>query len=100
MLKTKIQCALFAITFQKAEWKATASLNLLNTAQNIVITGGVMAGSLLCAWAVVRELNGLHLTVGDYVLFGTYIIQLYGPLNFLGTYYRFVDTMHTRSSFY
>lgn len=26
--------------------------------------------------------------VGDYVLFGTYIIQLYTPLNWFGTYYR------------
>ena len=76
------------IFVQKAEWKATASLNLLNTAQNVVITLGILAGSLLCAWAVVHEVNGLHLTVGDYVLFGTYIVQLYGPLNFLGTYYR------------
>ena len=76
------------IFVQKAEWKATASLNLLNTAQNVVITLGILAGSLLCAWAVVHEVSGLHLTVGDYVLFGTYIVQLYGPLNFLGTYYR------------
>lgn len=79
------------LNYQKAEWKATASLNLLNTAQNIVITAGVLAGSLLCAWAVVHSLNGLHLTVGDYVLFGTYIIQLYGPLNWLGTYYRMIQ---------
>ncbi|KAL4222048.1 ATP-binding cassette sub- B member 6 [Mactra antiquata] len=80
------------LKYQKAEWKATASLNLLNTAQNIVITAGILSGSLLCAWAVVHSLNGLHLTVGDYVLFGTYIIQLYGPLNFLGTYYRMIQT--------
>ncbi|KAH3715868.1 ATP-binding cassette sub-family B member 6-like [Dreissena polymorpha] len=79
------------INYQKAEWKSTASLNLLNSAQNIVITSGVLAGSLLCAWAVVHSLNGLHLTVGDYVLFGTYIIQLYGPLNWLGTYYRMIQ---------
>lgn len=26
--------------------------------------------------------------VGDFVLFGTYIIQLYVPLNWFGTYYR------------
>lgn len=28
------------------------------------------------------------LQVGDFVLFGTYIIQLYMPLNWFGTYYR------------
>lgn len=28
------------------------------------------------------------LQVGDFVLFGTYIIQLYTPLNWFGTYYR------------
>ena len=73
---------------QGAEWKATATMNLLNTAQNIVISLGILAGSLLCAMAVVHSLNGLRLTAGDYVLFGTYIVQLYGPLHWLGKYYR------------
>ncbi|XP_041366375.1 ATP-binding cassette sub-family B member 6, mitochondrial-like [Gigantopelta aegis] len=77
--------------FQQMEWKSTASLNLLNTAQNIVVTIGYMSGSLLCAYAVVYGLNNLHLTVGDYVLFGTYIAQLYAPLNWLGTYYRMIQ---------
>ncbi|KAI2660502.1 ATP-binding cassette sub-family B member 6 [Labeo rohita] len=31
-------------------------------------------------------------TVGDYVLFGTYIIQLYTPLNWFGTYYRMIQS--------
>lgn len=30
----------------------------------------------------------LSCKVGDFVLFGTYIIQLYTPLNWFGTYYR------------
>uniref|UniRef100_A0A665X097 ATP-binding cassette, sub-family B (MDR/TAP), member 6b n=1 Tax=Echeneis naucrates TaxID=173247 RepID=A0A665X097_ECHNA len=30
--------------------------------------------------------------VGDYVLFGTYIIQLYTPLNWFGTYYRLIQS--------
>ncbi len=32
--------------------------------------------------------DGKGLTVGDFVLFATYIMQLYAPLNWLGTYYR------------
>lgn len=31
------------------------------------------------------------LSVGDFVLFATYIIQLYAPLNFFGTYYRLIQ---------
>ena len=30
--------------------------------------------------------------VGDYVLFGTYIIQLYTPLGYFGTYYRMIQS--------
>ncbi|VDO58858.1 unnamed protein product [Schistosoma margrebowiei] len=43
-----------------------------------------MFGVLLCARDVV---NGV-LTVGHFVLFCTYIIQLYSPLSIFGTYYR------------
>lgn len=32
-----------------------------------------------------------HSQVGDFVLFGTYIIQLYTPLNWFGTYYRWEE---------
>ncbi|KAK7109557.1 ATP-binding cassette sub-family B member 6-like [Littorina saxatilis] len=77
--------------YQVAEWKSTASLNLLNTVQNIVTTIGYMSGALLCAWAVVHGVAGLKLTVGDYVLFGTYLSQLFVPLNWLGTYYRMIQ---------
>ena len=31
------------------------------------------------------------LTVGDYVLFASYIVQLYAPLNWFGTYYRMIQ---------
>lgn len=75
--------------FQEAEWITTATLNLLNTMQNSVITIGILAGSLLCAHMVV---TGDQLTVGDYVLFSTYIMQLYTPLNYFGTYYRMIQT--------
>ncbi|KAL8615692.1 hypothetical protein ACOMHN_007445 [Nucella lapillus] len=77
--------------YQKAEWKSTATLNMLNSAQNVVTTAGYMAGALLCCWAVVHGVAGLKLTVGDYVLFGTYLSQLFVPLNWLGTYYRMIQ---------
>lgn len=38
---------------------------------------------------VVNNQGGL--TVGDYVLFAAYIIQLYVPLNWFGTYYRAIQ---------
>lgn len=44
-------------------------------------------GSGLCAYRVTQGV----LTVGDFVLYCTYIVQLYAPLNFFGTYYRLIQ---------
>ncbi|XP_034741907.1 ATP-binding cassette sub-family B member 6, mitochondrial [Etheostoma cragini] len=74
--------------YQHCEWKSSASLALLNQSQNIIIGSGLLAGSLLCAYLV----YGGQFQVGDYVLFGTYIIQLYTPLNWFGTYYRLIQS--------
>lgn len=71
---------------QEAEWQAQATLSLLNFIQNFIITGGLLAGSMLCAHMVATHESGF--TVGDYVLFASYIMQLYNPLNWLGTYYK------------
>ena len=75
------------IEYQVADWKSSSSLNVLNTAQNVVITLGLMAGLLLTSQRVV---NG-ELTVGDFVAFITYLLQLYQPLNWFGTYYRVIQ---------
>ncbi|XP_051284191.1 ATP-binding cassette sub-family B member 6 [Dicentrarchus labrax] len=76
------------LKYQGAEWKAQASLAFLNQTQNIIIGSGLLAGSLLCAYFVTEG----KFQVGDFVLFGTYIIQLYTPLNWFGTYYRMIQT--------
>uniref|UniRef100_G1T8R2 ATP-binding cassette sub-family B member 6 n=1 Tax=Oryctolagus cuniculus TaxID=9986 RepID=G1T8R2_RABIT len=76
------------IKYQELEWKSSASLVLLNQTQNLVIGLGLLTGSLLCAYFVSEQ----KLQVGDFVLFGTYIIQLYMPLNWFGTYYRMIQT--------
>lgn len=41
-----------------------------------------------CSHVVLQTPVPCPFQVGDYVLFGTYIIQLYTPLNWFGTYYR------------
>nr|CAG4645401.1 EOG090X02PU [Lynceus sp. MCZ IZ 141354] len=76
------------LKYQAEEWKSTASLNVLNTVQNIIMTGGLLAGSLLCVHLVVDVKS---LTVGDFVLFGSVLSQLYTPLNWFGTYYRVIQ---------
>uniref|UniRef100_A0AAZ3SPY2 ATP-binding cassette, sub-family B (MDR/TAP), member 6b n=1 Tax=Oncorhynchus tshawytscha TaxID=74940 RepID=A0AAZ3SPY2_ONCTS len=76
------------LKYQQSEWKTNASLALLNQTQNLIIGSGLLAGSLLCAYMVTEG----QFQVGDYVLFGTYIIQLYTPLNWFGTYYRLIQS--------
>ncbi|VDO06242.1 unnamed protein product [Rodentolepis nana] len=76
------------IKYQRANWINQSSLSLLNVTQSIVITLGLLVGTLLCARDVVIG----ALTVGDFVLFCSYILQLYMPLNFFGTYYRLMQT--------
>ncbi len=75
------------LSYQTAEWKSLASLNILNSGQNIIISIGLLVGAALCAYRVKQG----DLTVGDFVLYCTYIIQLYSPLNFFGTYYRMIQ---------
>lgn len=58
--------------YQKEEFQSIFTLNMLNTAQNIVVCIGLIAGSLLCAYFVVHGEGINKLTVGDYVLFGEY----------------------------
>lgn len=76
------------VNYQKEEFNSIITLNILNTVQNVIVCAGLLAGSLLCAWMVATHKG---LTVGDYVLFASYIIQLYVPLNWFGTFYRAIQ---------
>ncbi|KAG5895499.1 hypothetical protein JTB14_034815 [Gonioctena quinquepunctata] len=76
------------LKYQEEEFKNSITLNFLNMSQNIIICGGLLVGSLLCVHLVVDK---HELKPGDYVLFATYIIQLYVPLNWFGTYYRAIQ---------
>lgn len=75
------------LLFNEADWMSQATLVLLNSAQNLLVTLGMMGGMLLCAHRVVEG----SLTVGDFSLFMSYVMQLYAPLNWLGTHYRVIQ---------
>ncbi|EDO42945.1 predicted protein, partial [Nematostella vectensis] len=73
--------------YQDSEWQVLGSLAVLNTVQNVIITSGLLAGAMYCGYLVQNGTLG----VGDFVLYVTYIVQLYVPLNFFGTYYRMIQ---------
>ncbi len=70
--------------FETASLKTTYSLAALNFGQSLIITLGTVIVMLMAAVGV---RNGA-LTVGDFVLVNSYMIQVSMPLNWLGTVYR------------
>jgi len=70
--------------YEQAAVKSGISLALLNVGQGLIIACGVTASMLLAAQGVVDG----QMTIGDFVLVNSYLIQLFLPLNFLGFVYR------------
>ncbi|KAJ1673988.1 ATP-binding cassette-type vacuolar membrane transporter Hmt1, partial [Spiromyces aspiralis] len=73
--------------YQYAEWKSNLTMNVLNIVQTFTIQAGLAIGALLCAR---RVLDG-RVSVGSFVMYLTYITQLYGPLSWFGSYYRVIQ---------
>ncbi|MGR3485946.1 MAG: ABCB family ABC transporter ATP-binding protein/permease [Paracoccaceae bacterium] len=67
-----------------AALKTSYSLAFLNFGQAFLITAGLVGVMVMAALGVQRG----DLTVGDFVVVNTYMIQITMPLNFLGTVYR------------
>ena len=70
--------------YEAAYNRSETTLNLLNAGQAGIIAVGLTCMMLLAARGVVSG----RMTVGDFVLVNTYLIQLYAPLNILGFAYR------------
>ncbi len=71
-------------SYEQAAVKSKTSLSLLNIGQAAVIGIGLIVVMLLAGQGVADG----RMTIGDFVLVNTYLIQLYLPLNFLGFVYR------------
>jgi ATP-binding cassette, subfamily B, heavy metal transporter len=70
--------------YERAAVRSETTLALLNVGQGAIIAAGLIGVMILAADGVAAG----HMTVGDFVLVNTYLLQLYQPLNFLGMVYR------------
>ena len=70
--------------YERAAVHSTVSLSGLNIGQGAIIAIGLVIVMYMAGRGVVDK----TMTVGDFVLVNTYLIQLYLPLNFLGFTYR------------
>ncbi|KAA1065974.1 hypothetical protein PGT21_017145 [Puccinia graminis f. sp. tritici] len=75
------------IDYQRSEFMVMSSLYTLNLAQNAIISVALLIG----CFAVAFQVSTGRKTVGDFVLFVSYVAQLVGPLNQLGTLYRVIQ---------
>src|SRR5215471_13037865 len=67
------------------------ALTAFNIGQAIILAVGQIIIMLMAASAVIRG----AMTIGDFVMVNTYLLQLYGPLNTLGWVYRTVRQSFT-----
>ena len=70
--------------YEKAAVQSKTSLSLLNIGQGAIIAIGLTGITIKAGYEVAAG----TMTIGDFVLVNTYLIQLYIPLNFLGFVYR------------
>ncbi|MDT8333467.1 ABC transporter ATP-binding protein/permease [Roseomonas gilardii] len=70
--------------YEGAYTRSETTLNMLNAGQAAIIAVGLTTVMLMAASRVAAG----TMTVGDFVLVNTYLIQLYLPLNMLGFVYR------------
>ncbi len=71
-------------TYEQASVKSKTTLSLLNIGQGAIIAGGLTVVMVMAGYGVA----GGTMSVGDFVLVNSYLIQLFLPLNFLGFVYR------------
>ena len=69
---------------RRAALKSQSTLSLLNTGQQLIIAGALIA----MLWRATQGVVEGRLTLGDLVMVNAFMIQLYIPLNFLGVIYR------------
>jgi ATP-binding cassette subfamily B protein len=70
--------------YERNSVRAYTSLAALNFGQAAIFTAGLTVAMIMCVQGIRNGTN----TLGDFVLINAMMIQLYQPLNFMGTVYR------------
>ncbi|MDB5360895.1 MAG: transporter transrane region family protein 2 [Rhodospirillales bacterium] len=70
--------------YERAAVKSQVSLSILNIGQAAIISVGLTVVMYMAGVGIVAH----TMTLGDFVLVNTYLVQLYQPLNFFGFVYR------------
>lgn len=70
--------------YETAAVRSQLSLTFLNIGQNFIISLGLV----LVLWMAAIGVSEGNLTIGEFVLVNSLLIQIYMPLNFLGMVYR------------
>ncbi|CAL8113044.1 unnamed protein product [Orchesella dallaii] len=81
----KLRYSIALKTLHNRQSRVGITSSILQMSQLLIINSGLLACSMILVYAIV---NDRHLSPGDYVLCTSYLAQLYGPLNYLGGYYR------------
>ena len=72
------------LQYEKAAIKTWVSLAVLNSGQTIIFASGLTIVMAMSAFAVSKG----QATIGDFVMINALMVQLYMPLNFIGSSYR------------
>jgi ATP-binding cassette subfamily B protein len=70
--------------YEEAAVKSESTLSLMNVGQSFLIGVGLTGVMIMAGDGVIDG----RMTIGDFVLVNTFLIQLFQPLNFLGHVYR------------
>src|SRR5690606_4873929 len=70
--------------YERSAIRIWSSLGVLNFGQAVIFYGGFLIISIMAVLGVMNR----TLTLGDFVLLNTFLMQIYRPLNFIGFVYR------------
>lgn len=74
------------LAYKEANVTVAKTLVSLNMSQAVIITGGLITTLLISYGDILRG----DMVVSDFIVFNVYILQIFVPLGFLGTFWRFI----------